>query len=92
MSGPHRNHVELRSSRRPARQYVSETHDHKPDAPRRTAPASCRHCFDETDIEADGSVYATLEFESAQERERAKRDMMDTLRAAGAVDLPNFPQ
>lgn len=30
---PHRNHVEARSSRVPARQYVSETHDHKPDAP-----------------------------------------------------------
>jgi len=30
---PHRNHVELRASRKPARQYVSETHDHKPDAP-----------------------------------------------------------
>lgn len=30
---PHRNHVEARSSRKPARQYVSETHDHKPDAP-----------------------------------------------------------
>lgn len=27
----HRNHVEARSSRVPARQYVSETHDHKPD-------------------------------------------------------------
>jgi hypothetical protein len=31
----HRNHVELRSSREPARQFVSETHDHKPDAPTR---------------------------------------------------------
>jgi len=30
---PHRNHVEARSSRRPARQFVSETHDHKADAP-----------------------------------------------------------
>ncbi len=30
---PYRNHVEARSSRRPVRQYVSETHDHKPDAP-----------------------------------------------------------
>ncbi len=30
---PYRNHVEARSSRKPARQYVSETHDHKPDAP-----------------------------------------------------------
>lgn len=30
---PHMNHVERRASRRPARQYVSETHDHKPDAP-----------------------------------------------------------
>lgn len=30
---PHRNHVEARSSRIPARQFVSETHDHKPDAP-----------------------------------------------------------
>lgn len=30
---PHRNHVEERSSRKPARQYVSETHDHKPNAP-----------------------------------------------------------
>jgi hypothetical protein len=32
---PHRNHVEARSSRIPARQFVSETHDHKPDAPSR---------------------------------------------------------
>lgn len=30
---PYRNHVERRASRRPARQYVSETHHHKPDAP-----------------------------------------------------------
>ncbi|BEV44727.1 hypothetical protein [Afipia carboxidovorans] len=29
---PHSNHVEMRASRRPARQYVSETHDRKPDA------------------------------------------------------------
>lgn len=29
----HRNHVEARSNRIPATQYVSETHDHKPDAP-----------------------------------------------------------
>lgn len=33
MTGPYRNHVERRSSREPARQFVSETHDHKPDAP-----------------------------------------------------------
>lgn len=37
MTGPLRNHVEMRSNRRPVRQYVSETHDHKPDAPRRAA-------------------------------------------------------
>lgn len=36
MTGPRRNHVEARSSRRPARQYVSETHDHKPNAPERS--------------------------------------------------------
>jgi hypothetical protein len=30
---PHRNHVEARASRGPVHQYVSETHDHKPDAP-----------------------------------------------------------
>lgn len=35
---PHRNHVEARSSRRPARQFVSETHDHKPDAPEKNEP------------------------------------------------------
>jgi hypothetical protein len=35
---PHRNHVEARSSRELARQFVSETHDHKPDAPEATAP------------------------------------------------------
>lgn len=29
----HRNHVEARSRKYAARQYVSETHDHKPDAP-----------------------------------------------------------
>lgn len=28
---PHRNHVEARANREPARQYVSESHDHKPD-------------------------------------------------------------
>lgn len=33
---PHRNRVEARSSRKPARQFVSETHDHKRDAPIRT--------------------------------------------------------
>ena len=31
--GPYRNPVEARYNRSPARQYVSETHDHKPDAP-----------------------------------------------------------
>lgn len=35
---PHRNHVEARSSRKPARQFVSETHDHKPDAHSADAP------------------------------------------------------
>ena len=30
-----RSHVEERSRRYAARQYVSETHDHKPDAPAR---------------------------------------------------------
>jgi len=32
---PYRNHVEARSSRKPVRQYVAESHDHKPDAPSR---------------------------------------------------------
>ena len=36
MMAPHRNHVESRSSRIAARQFVSETHDHKRDAPIRT--------------------------------------------------------
>lgn len=30
--GPYRNPLEQRSSRSPARQYVSDSHDHKPDA------------------------------------------------------------
>lgn len=38
MTGPYRNHVERRSSRAPARQFVSETHDHKPDAPEKNEP------------------------------------------------------
>lgn len=38
MSGPYRNHVEARSSRAPARQFVSETHDHKPNASLDTGP------------------------------------------------------
>lgn len=33
---PYRNHVEARAIRAPARQYVSDSHDHKPDAPVRT--------------------------------------------------------
>lgn len=33
---PHMNLVERRASRKPARQYVSESHDHKPDAPYKT--------------------------------------------------------
>ena len=33
MAGPHRNHIESRSSREPARQFLSDSHDHKPDAP-----------------------------------------------------------
>jgi len=32
MTGPRIHHVEARASHAPARQYVSETHDHKPDA------------------------------------------------------------
>ena len=39
---PYRNHVEARSSRKPARQYVSETHDHKPDAPSATQTDAAR--------------------------------------------------
>lgn len=35
---PHRNHVEARSSRVPARQFVSETHDHKPTVGEQDAP------------------------------------------------------
>lgn len=40
---PYRNPLESRSRRYAARQYVSETHDHKPDAPthRRTPQAEC---------------------------------------------------
>lgn len=38
MMAPHRNHVEARSSRAPARQYVAESHDHKPDAPENAEP------------------------------------------------------
>lgn len=41
MAGPYRNHVERRASRKPARQYVSESHDHKPTA---TDPA-LRRCL-----------------------------------------------
>lgn len=37
---PHRNHVEARSSRAPARQYVAESHDHKADAPSRAESRS----------------------------------------------------
>jgi len=40
MTGPRMNHVEARSNKRPARQYVSETHDHKPDAPTRSESRS----------------------------------------------------
>lgn len=36
MSGPHRNHVEMIAKKIAARQYVSETHDHKPDARERS--------------------------------------------------------
>lgn len=39
MNGPYRHHIERRASRKPARQYVSESHDHKPDAPLCTKPA-----------------------------------------------------
>ena len=37
---PYRNHVEARSSRAPARQYVAESHDHKADAPSRAESRS----------------------------------------------------
>lgn len=37
---PHRNHVEARSNKAPARQYVADTHDHKPDAPSARQPAN----------------------------------------------------
>ncbi|BEV44811.1 hypothetical protein [Afipia carboxidovorans] len=40
MTGPHMNHVEARSNKRRARQYVSESHGHKPDAPTRTESRS----------------------------------------------------
>ncbi|MCF2522338.1 hypothetical protein [Bradyrhizobium sp. G127] len=38
---PYRHHIERRASRTPARQYVSDTHDHKPTA---TDPA-VRRCL-----------------------------------------------
>ena len=38
---PHMNHIERRASRRPARQHVSDAHDHKPIA---TDPA-VRRCL-----------------------------------------------
>lgn len=41
----HRNHVEARSSRAPARQFVSETHDHKPDAPTRNVEPNFYECI-----------------------------------------------
>lgn len=44
MNGPYRHHIERRASRKPARQYVSDTHDHKPDAPLATDPA-VRRCL-----------------------------------------------
>lgn len=31
MTGPHIHHVEARAKRRPTRQFVSETHEHRPD-------------------------------------------------------------
>lgn len=37
---PHRNHVEARANKTVARQYVSETHDHKPDAPGSNQPVN----------------------------------------------------
>jgi len=50
---PHRNHIEARSSRTAARQYVSETHDHKPDARGLSPPSQSQikagllACYDE---------------------------------------------
>jgi hypothetical protein len=38
--GPYRNPLETRSRRYAPRQYVSETHDHKPDAPTHRRPAN----------------------------------------------------
>lgn len=35
---PYRNQLERRSKKYAARQYVSETHDHKPDAPSKSRP------------------------------------------------------
>lgn len=37
---PYRNPLEQRSAKYAARQYVSETHDHKPDAPMRIMKAA----------------------------------------------------
>lgn len=31
MTGPHIHHVEVRARRRPVRQFVSDTHEHRPD-------------------------------------------------------------
>ncbi|MGB3044153.1 MAG: hypothetical protein WBB98_13300 [Xanthobacteraceae bacterium] len=31
MTGPHVHHVEARAKRQPARQFISDTHEHRPD-------------------------------------------------------------
>jgi len=40
-----RSHVEARANRAPARQFVSETHDHKPDAPTRNVEPEFYDCI-----------------------------------------------
>lgn len=68
---PHRNHVEARSSRRPARQYVAESHEHKPDAPLPNEPPDFYACIR---FEFDEIILALNEMQNAAKLMRSNFD------------------
>jgi len=66
---PHRNHVEARSSRAPARQYVAESHDHKADAPSRAESRSAAKHTESYEVTRDGRVYSIANWRGINRRE-----------------------
>lgn len=95
MTGPRIHHVEARASHAPARQYVSETRDHKPDAGERLHAAiiTMLERIAARDADARSKVFAEIKrngrWWAADEIIRLREDLararQDLARSRGAA-------